>query len=413
MDLSLMMSREQKVGLAGMTGFVSGDYSAATDGLEIEFTKLAYESALRRCNYNADMFSILRSVLYEQKMHYPPKAGILPFVQKNGQLMGSITSFPILCAINLICYKRALERYLQEVNGGEIRTLKIKDLPVLINGDDILFRANDRLYAIWNEEIKLVGFKLSIGKNYFHPTILTVNSECYKVTFRPDGTPKFHEVLYLNTGLLTGQSKITGRAAAKKLPIWDSFNRVVRGAVNPLRAAVRFLHYHSENIREITLDGRFNLFLPQMRGGLGFDRVPGLDVYLTPFQRAWARFMKVRWSEDLKAGVSPRNTLGLVRVVRQRPAIEKYHFPNLLWYPKIGPMEADVMLYQPRTVQLPPLAWALEEETPEEFGMKYKRPSRSAWNSFNSQHWEPMYSEKIFDFPYTLVERTKNSVVLE
>jgi hypothetical protein len=75
--------------------------------------------------------------------------------------MGSILSFPILCVVNLLCYWRAVERYWG-------KQVSLRKLQVLINGDDILFRANARLYAIWQEEIKEVGFELSVGKNYIH-----------------------------------------------------------------------------------------------------------------------------------------------------------------------------------------------------------------------------------------------------
>jgi len=56
--------------------------------------------------------------------------------QTNGQLMGSVLSFPYLCAANLICFMRAVTRVCGLRN---LPVPSVKDLPVLINGDDILF----------------------------------------------------------------------------------------------------------------------------------------------------------------------------------------------------------------------------------------------------------------------------------
>lgn len=40
------------------------------------------------------------------------------YVMKNGQLMGSPLSFPILCAINFVAYKTALRRYIKAKGDG-------------------------------------------------------------------------------------------------------------------------------------------------------------------------------------------------------------------------------------------------------------------------------------------------------
>jgi hypothetical protein len=91
---------------------------------------------------------------------------------KNGQLMGSILSFPVLCAINLASYWCALEEY----TGC---TYKKEELPCLINGDDILFKSNDAFYTVWQKWITKAGFTLSVGKNYISPHFITVNSESW------------------------------------------------------------------------------------------------------------------------------------------------------------------------------------------------------------------------------------------
>jgi len=54
---------------------------------------------------------------------------------------------------------------------------------MLVNGDDILFRAiNKAHYELWKKITKVCGLKFSIGKNYTSKKILVINSEMYKVT---------------------------------------------------------------------------------------------------------------------------------------------------------------------------------------------------------------------------------------
>jgi hypothetical protein len=89
--------------------------------------------------------------------------------QNTGQLMGSPLSFPLLCAINFICYWLSIEEYTGAI-------IKLEECPVRVNGDDIIFRSNTEHYAIWKRYISEVGFTLSLGKNYIHSTILTINS---------------------------------------------------------------------------------------------------------------------------------------------------------------------------------------------------------------------------------------------
>jgi hypothetical protein len=247
-DLHRLLDRETKLGL-DFPDWVSGDYSAATDGLNLWFTKNAFETSLCKTNYSDLDKDLLRDVLYEQEIHYPEpmvkksEGALSSFIQTNGQLMGSVLSFPILCTINLVCYWIALERYTE-------RKIKMEDLPVLVNGDDILFRSNSQLYSLWIEETSRVGFSLSLGKNYVHPKVLTVNSQLYNFNGKD-----FKFLGYLNTGLLTGQSKLTGRDAARDAPIWALYNETIPNSLIPERTHRRFLHYNSKIIFRSTKGG--------------------------------------------------------------------------------------------------------------------------------------------------------------
>jgi len=310
-DLHDILAREASLSLHGksiwgndLPDWVSGDYSAATDGLNINFTKLTFESFCDKFKATEQERTLLRRNLYEQVLHYPdektsPRGRVTSsqgdsppskypkrVVQRNGQLMGSILSFPILCAINLICYWRAMERYLG-------RSVSVETLPVLVNGDDILFRATQALYAFWKEELVKAEFTLSPGKNYVHRTVLTINSTCF---IHNQTSNSFKRVPFLNVGLLQGKSK--SNTFREEMPLWDIFNKVTAECINPVRATARFLHHHADRIQRLTLGGELNLFLPRELGGLGFTKPAHWKSYYTNFQRLFASY---------RASIMPRH----------------------------------------------------------------------------------------------------------
>jgi hypothetical protein len=259
--------------------WVSGDYSAATDSIKSIYTMVAFESFLVRSGLDEIDCNILRSVLYSSIVEYPPGSSpdgsaLKSVVQKSGQLMGSPLSFPILCMINLIAYAIAMKRYLKSL--GCNVSIPLDRLPVKVNGDDILFRTNAKFYKFWLESISEVGFSLSIGKNYVHPNVMTINSVCYHFSESKDSY-KFEQIGYLNIGLLTGQSKLRVRGSKELLPVDHWYNTVMDGALNKLKTHKFFMFYHSDRIRRLTDNRKYNLFISKYLGGLGFILHP--EVY--------------------------------------------------------------------------------------------------------------------------------------
>jgi hypothetical protein len=97
--------------------------------------------------------------------------------------MGSVLSFPFLCLANFFAYIMALPD-----RDRILRSRSLMDrLPVLLNGDDILFRAHQELYSRWEVETLAVGFTKSVGKNFRHPRFFTVNS--VPIEYRRAPTP--------------------------------------------------------------------------------------------------------------------------------------------------------------------------------------------------------------------------------
>lgn len=324
-DLYRLLDREKELGInTTLFRWVSGDYSGATDGLSIQHTKAAFEAFLRLSvlDLRPGVADVLRSVLYEQELWYPKNSGIEPVDQKNGQLMGSTLSFPILCVVNLATYWKSLEEY----SGREY---DIHSLPVLINGDDILFRADDELYSLWKQNSSDVGFELSLGKNYIHERYLTMNSQLYD--FHED---RFTKIEFFNTGLLTGDSFKTGRQGAREAPIWDIYDEAVRGATDIPRAHRRFLHYHSERIRRMTQNGELNLFVPREFGGLGFKN-HGVPNYLTSYQKRLGTILRRDYLET-------KQTHSSRLIVDSNPgALALSDGREAVFLPLIGPLKED------------------------------------------------------------------------
>jgi len=197
--------------------WVSGDYSAATDNLHGDASREAI-MALAGDPITAKVLvqGLMETMIDFSVMAERPDGKLLdlpdPFIMTNGQLMGSVFSFPILCLINLAVYREALEEYTK-------KKWLLKDLPALCNGDDILFQTNPEFYLIWCDFIKQVGFEKSVGKNYVSSDTAVINSTYFDVR----GHKEVTKVPYLNmgwcTGVMKGGSGFDGEEAEEDYPI--------------------------------------------------------------------------------------------------------------------------------------------------------------------------------------------------
>jgi hypothetical protein len=222
--------------------FVSGDYKAATDNLNADFSGRVTDFVLRnvpgvpqyfasRSLYGATIKYSGKSLPQDPRYFENDSCGHLrtallnryqvpsEILQKNGQLMGNPVSFPILCAANYVAYHIALETWLKrQLTVSEVE----RDYPVLINGDDILFTCAAEFYSIWRKVVTDVGLEPSVGKNLFSDEILQINSELYsvktKVIEQPFGYQGnlfpcqsvaygVNKIPYVNFGLLTFRKK--------------------------------------------------------------------------------------------------------------------------------------------------------------------------------------------------------------
>lgn len=208
----------------------SGDYSAATDNLKSGVTQAITEELMTPLFFEKpklylNILNSLKGVRILQTQTVLPKwpegsgfenyqFDLKDFDQTNGQLMGHVLSFLVLCVANYCCYWLSIEKHLgRDVNWREIDEIA----PVLINGDDILFRSiNDDHYSVWyNECLPLFGFEPSVGKNFYNDRFFQINSELFRI----DSVMLDHEqayrvivkdfvkIPYVNFGLLTNRNK--------------------------------------------------------------------------------------------------------------------------------------------------------------------------------------------------------------
>ncbi len=375
-DLIDILHREEKVQLdEEFNGWVSGDYKSATDLLDLRMTTIIFESILDRSDYSDEEKEMLRRVIFKSVLHYPTfydrkrlddKAVPLPeeeqvienpTVQKNGQLMGSPLSFPILCYANIIAYWKSLEEYTS-------RRFKLQDLPVLVNGDDILFRSNSEHYTIWKRCVGEVGLQLSVGKNYFHSSVLTVNSEF----FFHRGGREFEKIPFLNVGLLIGSQTIKERQ--RTLPLGQQYNQVVHGSKTPTRTHRRFIHYRRSQIETVTTGynprtkklgpGKYNFFYPPELGGFGAEAPEGLSYppTETPEQVAYASYCFEEQAKSIKANKLPKTGTRIIPDNDIKPinqAVVKRRTTYQLW-PKTTPLLENMSELITYEVKPPPLA---------------------------------------------------------
>lgn len=188
--------------------WLSVDYSAATDNLSWVYSSQILRRILSRLpdSYMEEALSVLGP----HDLHYPTTKVVekspgcytlgrtiqMKGRQVRGQLMGSILSFPILCLANL-------GLYLAVTNRTDKRSLD----SVLINGDDMLYIGDQKLFnkhTLWGG---FIGLEMSVGKAYHSSWYANVNSTsvCYSLN-REDSNPV--TVPYFPSGLFLDRHKV-------------------------------------------------------------------------------------------------------------------------------------------------------------------------------------------------------------
>jgi len=197
------------------------DYSAATDGLSMKYSSRIFEKVIK--DLDDDLKVIARRVIGPHSLWYPDVAGVMPDelrgVQTNGQLMGSILSFPFLCLANLGVY--LLNTQVLHYGWSDKKRLQ----SVLINGDDMVYAAPEELWAPHCQYSNNVGLEMSLGKAYCHSVYANVNSTSVHYDLGSK-TAQPWQIDFLNVGLIYGQHKVQ-----KKVNDGSSKGKLRKGGV--------------------------------------------------------------------------------------------------------------------------------------------------------------------------------------
>jgi len=210
--------------------------------------------------------------------------------QQDGQLMGSVTSFVVLCIINA-----ALCRYCLELGYNRKFQLDDDDINLLINGDDCVFVANDGVHAAWRWLGPRMGLEPSLGKYYYTNKFLQVNSRTFVPKLRPrfcmDASSSksymqtFYKVKFVSMGLVLGMGRSCVANQPKEAIQVDKLMNLSSWYNENMRQAPSYTHrsLHNNYVGQLKLaidhkSCHIPWYLPQWHGGLGLRPPKSLGI---------------------------------------------------------------------------------------------------------------------------------------
>lgn len=328
--------------------WISGDYKGATDGLDQSLSEIVARKCLQYLApwmEDAETNQILKN-LVGQAINYAIDGEPYTVNQENGQLMGSILSFPILCIVNFLTYFCSQSELFHEYGrwyGGDrkhpLTPAEIDAQPVLINGDDYLCYASARQYEVWKNNLRFFGFKLSSGKNLVSDKFLMINSTLFVRSSR--GSENFFsQVPYPNLGLLKGRSKVgSSEGMVDQKPLWTIAKDIEVGYPKDFSSLYR--SWNKGTLDVYASDGQRNYYGPRE---LGFCGLYDPEASFTDVQRCYATAILRQLSEY---GEQVRSPPGLRAVEQMKQSVVDTWNDCSRPQPKLG-------LYIPRMCPTPP-----------------------------------------------------------
>ena len=221
--------------------------------------------------------------------------------QKWGQLMGSPSSFPVLCLINCCAFSAAVEEYellnpyttderiIRTFDNGLIgrNTDRLdylhKMYGLLINGDDIIFHGPQQLIDLWTLYERKVGLKPSVGKNFKCAVDKKIawsmiNNTMFRFNLEDSRLNSVELLPMVKMGLAEGKSKVQSDSRDDR----DDIDDDLMATIDKLEEC----HYgmvgnenRIERIKEVFLHHNFpklskskrSWTLPRSLGGLGLS----------------------------------------------------------------------------------------------------------------------------------------------
>jgi len=173
--------------LSGEQKWLSGDYEAATDNLRGWVSEVIMNQIcdhLRITGVERDIaLRLLTGHIIDGK------------AQTNGQLMGSIISFPVLCIANAALCRMVVEqdRSFTSAGGYRPQKLSLQQSQILINGDDLLLKVTPFGRWLWGLiGNKTMGLIESVGKTYYSTEFVEMNSRAY--AYRADNSSPYTDI---------------------------------------------------------------------------------------------------------------------------------------------------------------------------------------------------------------------------
>jgi len=172
--------------------WLSGDYEAATDNLESWVSETIVEEVSTVLKLDELERRCARRSLTDHLIQNPDRNSQYES-QKNGQLMGSILSFLILCLANYTACRMSMEF-------DEGKRIRMSRLRLRVNGDDCVFPITQSGRIFWANLTSYLGLRESVGKVYFSDKFLNINS----TEFRMEEKSSLQQTPFVNMGLLLG-----------------------------------------------------------------------------------------------------------------------------------------------------------------------------------------------------------------
>lgn len=186
--------------------FVSGDYESATDNLSLTVTELILSRILSRARFIPPGIKDFAMRSLRCEIFYPDLKN-QSCQQERGQLMGNFLSFPLLCLHNYLAFRFSIPR----------------DVPLRINGDDIVFRCRPQEYERWKRNVGAAGLTLSAGKTMLDGRFFSLNSAFFAAQ-----SSGVREVPVVRLSMFLNGERPSG----------DVFRRAIRGWTNEGRRLV-------------------------------------------------------------------------------------------------------------------------------------------------------------------------------
>jgi hypothetical protein len=262
--------------LTGTDAYLSGDYKNATNNLKSWVSETIADAICDELNiqgYEKQLFvgNLTKHWLEDEEGNV--------FQQQTGQLMGSVTSFPILCIANA-----TLSCWAYEIDKMKVTTLK--DWPGMINGDDIAMKCTAKGRDAWRAITQFAGLEESVGKTYFSKEFVNINSTNFnRDEVNPESfldedenglihirTSPFVETKYVNMGLMNGlkRSGLSIGLNDQDDPsnnIGTRYRKLIRTCPSSMVEEVHkgFIDRH----RDFMTKTRLPWYVPEWIGGLG------------------------------------------------------------------------------------------------------------------------------------------------